>query len=322
MNRSAAARLERATDSRMLADVRAGLARAQKELSPKYFYDERGSRLFEEITRLPEYYPTRTERALLREVAPTLVASLRPRTLVELGAGNAEKSRIILDAMRAAGVLEMYVPVDVSADFLAETAARLRVEYPELRVVPGVADITERVEVPRGLRTPVLYAFLGSTIGNLEDAVAVRLLRRIHGIMEPGDRFLLGFDLKKDASLIEAAYNDSQGLTAEFNKNMLHVLNAAIGANFDPDAFAHRAFYDQGAERVEMHLVSRHDHVVTIPGIGSVRFRAGESVRTEISAKYDRRRVERLLALAGLMLDDWHTDARGYFALATAARAP
>ena len=311
----------RHADSPMLAEVRAGLARAQKELSPKYFYDHRGSRLFEEITRLPEYYLTRAERSLLAAWAPRLAERLRPRTLVELGAGSAEKTRLLLDAMRRAGGADgAYVPIDVSAEFLAETAARLRAEYPRLRVTPAVADVTERLELPRPLARPALFAFLGSTIGNFTHDEAVALLRRVRAEMRPpaGDRFLLGVDLRKDVGVIEAAYNDARGVTAEFNRNVLCVLNRELGAGFDPALFAHRAFYAGAEHRIEMHLVAARAHDVDVPGIGAVHFRAGESIRTEISCKYDRPSVAALLAASGLALELWITDDAATFALVLA----
>ncbi|HEX6536038.1 MAG TPA: L-histidine N(alpha)-methyltransferase [Gemmatimonadaceae bacterium] len=305
----------------MLADVREGLSRAQKELSPKYFYDERGSELFEAITRLPEYYLTRTERAMLRALAPELVAAIHPRTIVELGAGSAEKTRILLDAAcRAADRALTYVPVDVSAEFLDRTATRLREAYPALDVRPVVADITTDIVLP-ALRHPVLHVFLGSTIGNFETPAAVRLLRRIRSAMRDGDRLLLGADLRKAVPRIEAAYNDRAGITAEFNRNVLRVLNRELGADFDVDAFRHRAIYDRDRHRIEMHLVADAPQQVTVPGVGVVRIARGESIRTEISTKYDRPAIEAMFAAAGLDLADWRTDPDGLFALALGARA-
>jgi len=303
----------------MLAEVAAGLSNPQKELSPKYFYDQRGSELFEEITRLPEYYPTRTERVILEGWMPALIPQLGTRTLIELGAGNAEKSRIILNAMGAAGTGELYVPIDVSATFLSQTAAALRREYPRLAVEPAVADISEELNLPRRMPRPALYAFLGSTIGNFYPPAAIRLLRRVRGAMEPGDRFLMGVDLRKDVGRIEAAYNDSRGVTAAFNRNMLLVLNHELGADFDPDGFEHRAFYDSATHRIEMHLVSQRAQRVTIPGLDPVSFAAGETLRTEISSKHDRASVIELFAAAGLRLDAWRTDPEGLFALAVGA---
>jgi L-histidine N-alpha-methyltransferase len=305
----------------MLAEVAAGLSAPQKELPPKYFYDQQGSELFEEITRLPEYYPTRTERALLQGWMPALMAQLGIRTLVELGAGSADKSRIILDAMRATGLAELYVPIDVSATFLSQTAAQLRREYPGLAVEPAVADIGEALNLPRRMPRPALFAFLGSTIGNFYPAAAIRLLARVRAAMTPGDRFLLGVDLRKDIARIEAAYNDSQGLTAEFNRNMLLVLNHELGADFDPEAFAHRAFYNTAAHRIEMHLVSLRDQRVAIPGLAPVELAEGESIRTEISSKYDRESVAALFEAAGLRIEAWPTDPATPFGLVVGAPA-
>jgi L-histidine N-alpha-methyltransferase len=313
--------LERVPNPGMLAEVAAGLAAPQKELSPKYFYDQRGSELFEAITRLPEYYPTRTERALLEGWMPELMAQLGTRTLIELGAGNAEKSRIILDAMRATGLAELYVPIDVSATFLSLTAAQLRREYPGLTVEPAIADISVELNLPRRMPRPALFAFLGGTIGNFYPPAAIRLLARVRAAMEPGDRFLMGVDLRKDIARIEAAYNDSQGVTAEFNRNMLLVLNHELGADFDPAAFEHRAFYDTVAHRIEMHLVSSRDQVVEIPGLGPVAFTAGESIRTEISAKYDRASVSALFDAAGLRIEAWPIDPATPFGLVVGAPA-
>jgi L-histidine N-alpha-methyltransferase len=321
MTRTPAAHAVRAHDRpepatyRILREVAEGLAAPQKERSPQFFYDHRGSELFEEITRLPEYYQTRTERSILESWMPSLVARLGTRTLVELGAGSAVKSRVILDAMRAAGTAERYVPIDVSATFLSLTAARLRREYPGLAVEPAVADIAEELNLPRRLPRPALFAFLGSTIGNFYPPAAIRLLGRVRSAMEPGDRFLMGADLRKDVGRLEAAYNDSRGVTAEFNRNMLRVLNHELGADFDPEAFEHRAFYDRAAHRIEMHLVSREAQTVFVPGLGAVAFAAGESLRTEISTKYDRESIAALFEPAGLRIADWRTDPQGLFAL-------
>jgi len=305
----------------MIDDVREGLGRRQKELPPKYFYDERGSELFEKITRLPEYYLTRSERSLLEEHARSLVDSLRPRTLVELGAGSAAKTRILLDAMRDAGCGEQYVPVDVSEDFLAETARQLRTEYPTLRVTPAVADISTSLGLPDHLPRPVLFAFLGSTVGNFDAPSARALLGRIRRMMRPFDRLLLGADLRKKRRVVEAAYNDGRGVTAAFNRNMLRVLNRELGSDFDVASFAHRAFYSAERHRIEMHLVSARDHVVHIPQVGDVHVAKGETIRTEISCKYDRPSVRRLLRAANLRLEQWMTDD-DRFALAVALPRP
>lgn len=310
-----------AANQSMRAEVQAGLDRDQKELSPKFFYDERGSRLFEQITGLVEYYPTRTERHLLRTLIPKWIPEFRTAGLLELGAGSAEKSRVILDAMRDAGTLSMYVPVDVSAEFLAETARRLRAEYPALRVTPLVADITARLDVPAHLHRPALFAFLGSTIGNFEDGPAVDLLQRVARQLQPGDRFLLGADLVKDLAPLEAAYNDRSGVTAEFNLNMLRVLNRELGSNFDPSGFTHRAFFNARASRIEMHLVSLRSQQVNLPGVGTYLFQPGETIRTEISRKFTRESLSDLLAAAGMRIERWETDERGWYAMAVAVLA-
>ena len=307
----------------VLADLREGLSRPQKELPPKYFYDARGSALFEAITRLPEYYLTRAERALLERWMPAWIGETRPGALVELGAGSAEKTRILLDAIAAAadGRRAAYVPVDVSAEFLDETAVRLSAEYPSIDVVPLAADFTAAFTLPAELPRPVLHAFLGSTIGNFSPEEAVALLRGARGRMGEGDWFLMGVDLRKDPAVIEAAYNDSQGVTAAFNLNMLRVLNAAAGTDFDPDAFDHRAFYDTAGHRIEMHLVSRAAQAVTVPGVGVFPFRAGETLRTEISCKHDRASVEAMLAAAGMRLARWETGPEALFAILLATPA-
>ena len=307
-------------------EVREGLSRPQKELSPKLFYDRRGSLLFEEITRLPEYYLTRAERELLATRMPEPIARLKPRTLVELGAGSADKTRLLLDAIRAAsghgGSDGTYVPIDVSAEFLREVSDRLGEERPALRVLPVVADMNETLALPRVLPRPALFALLGSTIGNFDTMDAVALLRRVRDAMFPQDRFLLGVDLRKDPRVIEAAYNDAAGVTAEFNRNVLRVLNRELGANFDPHDFVHRAFYEPHAHRIEMHLVARRALCVTIPGVGTVGFREGESIRTEISCKYDRDTVYGLFADAGLALDEWIRGDGPAYALALASPVP
>jgi len=305
----------------LLDEVRDGLSRRHKELSPTLFYDRRGSELFEEITRLPEYYLTRTERAMLASRMPSVIARLGPRTLVELGAGSAAKTRLLLDAMRANGEPATYVPVDVSAEFLRDTAMALGTELPALRVVPVVADISVGLGLPRVLPRPVLFAFLGSTIGNFEDDAAIALLRRVREAMCPGDHVLLGIDLQKDVRVIEAAYNDAAGVTAEFNRNVLRVLNRELGADFAERDFAHRAWYNRVAHRIEMHLVSRRAMDVHIPHVGTVPFRAGESIRTEISCKYDRASVQRLFHEAGLSLDEWIANDNPAYALAIGSSA-
>ncbi|MGH7545196.1 MAG: L-histidine N(alpha)-methyltransferase [Gemmatimonadota bacterium] len=316
--RAAAARRR----ERMRADVRDGFAAEPKRLPPKYFYDELGSRLFDEITRLPEYYLTRTERALLETRVPRWMTDPPARAFVELGSGYSDKSRVVLDAMARNGRGSRYVPVDVSAAALKEAARRLRAEYPQLEVEPLVADITADFRLPDDLPHPAWFAFLGSTIGNFETARAIQLLRRIRAAMQPEDRFLLGADLVKDVATLEAAYNDAHGVTAEFNRNVLRVLNRELGADFDPDAFEHRARFEPEASRIETHLVSTRNQTVTVPEVGTYRFSKGEAIQTEVSHKYDREGIAALCAAANLRIDDWATDADRMFALVLAAPVP
>ena len=317
---SLAGRPDAAVRTDLLHDVACGLSRPQKELPPKYFYDRRGSELFDEITRLPEYYLTRTERALLDCWSGRVMVALEPAALVELGAGNADKTRLLLDAMVWAGSGEVYVPIDVSGEFLEDEADALRSEYPTLGVEPIVADMTEPLVLPPDLPKPALIAFLGSTIGNFDPPSARRLLRNVTRAMRPGDYFILGADLRKDPRVIEAAYNDRQGVTAEFNLNMLRVINRELGADFHLAAFEHRAFYDRSLHRIEMHLVSTDDQEVHIPHIGTIRLAGGESIRTEISCKYDRETLVGLLGDAGMHIDRWITDAASSYALIVASR--
>ena len=316
---SIAGRSDAAVHTGLLHDVAWGLSRPQKELPPKYFYDRRGSELFDEITRLPEYYLTRIERELLNCWSAPLMTMLRPATLVELGAGNAEKTRLLLDAMVYAGRGEAYMPIDVSREFLEATAGRLRDEYPTLGIEACIGDIAEPLDLSPELPRPVLIAFLGSTIGNFDPPGARRLLRHVASAMRPGDRFLIGADLRKNVAVIEAAYNDSQGVTAEFNLNVLRVLNRELGASFDLSHFEHRALYDRALHRIEMHLVSTDDQLVHIPGVGAVRFAGGESIRTEISCKYDRATVDEMLGAAGMQMNRWISDAASTYALVVAS---
>ena len=304
----------------MVRDVREGLTKTPKELSPKYFYDERGSELFEEITQLPEYYLTRAERSLLEQKIPEIVAAVRPCSLVELGAGSATKTRLIIDEMRSSGCAKCYVPIDVSKDFLEATAAQLATDYPDIQITPVVSDITEPFALP-ALAGPTLVAFLGSTIGNFPREPAIGLLSHVASAMGPADRFLLGADLRKDPEVINRAYNDAKGVTAAFNLNVLQRLNHELGANFPLKAYKHRAFYSSEHHRVEMHLVVQDAHKVVIPEIGEIQFQQGESIRTELSYKYDRKTLEDILGAAGLVMEKWMPADDGSFALALARAA-
>jgi L-histidine Nalpha-methyltransferase len=300
------------------AEVWGGLNRPQKELSPKHFYDSVGSALFDRITELPEYYPTRAERALLGEFGRDWIAGFGARAIVELGAGSADKTRVLLEALDPVSTL--YVPLDISTAYLEEVGDALREEFPGLTVEPVRSDISSELHVPAELPTPAVFAFLGSTIGNFFPAQSVRLLARVAAALRPEDRFLLGIDLKKDPAVLERAYNDSEGVTAAFNLNMLAVLNRDAGTDFRPDRFRHHAFYDEGAGRIEMHLVADAPQTVHVPECGSVVFAAGESVRTEISTKYDRARIEGMFAQAGLVLEHWFSGGDAAFALVVARR--
>ncbi len=302
-------------------DVREGLSCPFKELPPKYFYDERGSELFEAITELDEYYPTRAERAILETGAAEIVAAAMPTTLIELGSGAASKTRCLLDAMRDTGSLETYIPVDISEEITRRVAAELVAEYEGLRVRGIVCDYETHLErVPR--EEGGLFAFLGGTIGNLRPGPRRSFLARIASLMYPGDRFLLGTDLVKDTATLEAAYDDSQGVTAEFNKNVLAVLNERLDADFDLDAFEHVAFFDEENLFVDIRLRSLRRQMVTIADLGmTVAFERGEEMRTEISTKFARAGLEGIYAEAGLVLTDWWTDPDGLFGLSLARAA-
>ena len=307
----------------MARDVRLGLCAYPKELAPKYFYDERGSLLFEQITELDEYYPTRAEREILADrSAEILAVAGQPGTLVELGSGSAAKTRHLLDAMRDGGVLDTYVPVEISVEITERTAAELVEEYPGLAVHGLVCDFErdlERIPAQDGGR---IVAFLGGTIGNLYPRPRQEFLERIAALLGPADHLLLGTDLIKETARLEAAYDDAAGVTAEFNKNVLAVLNSELGADFDLDAFEHVARYDAEAERMDIRLRSLADQEVRIDGLDlDVTFAAGEEMRTEISTKFTRERLESVYAGSGLELCGWFTDAAGDYALSLARPA-
>lgn len=305
----------------MARDIRLGLTAKPKELAPKYFYDERGSRLFEQITELPEYYPTRAEREILVERSAEIVAAAgKPGTLVELGSGSAAKTRHLLSAMRDAGCLTTYVPVDISEEITHATADSLAGEYPGLAIHGLICDFEHDLErIPNG-GDGRLVAFLGGTIGNLYPDARHDFLTRIAALLEPGDRVLLGTDLVKDPARLVAAYDDSGGVTAEFNKNVLRVLNCEFGGDFDLDRFEHVALYDADAARMDIRLRSLADQTVRLDGLDlTVRFAAGEEMRTEISAKFTRERLEGVYRDAGLKPDGWFTDAAEDYALSLAS---
>jgi L-histidine N-alpha-methyltransferase len=300
------------------ADARHGLTAEPKALPPKWFYDAQGSALFDKITELPEYYPTRAEREILTTTAAEIAGLTRARTLVELGSGSSEKTTLLLDSLRTAGTLECYVPVDVSEAALVAAGDALAAAYPGLAVRAVVSDFTEDLGLPSSgeAPSPRLVAFLGSTIGNLAPDQRAAFLARVRAGMADGDRFLLGTDLVKDPATLVAAYDDASGVTAEFNKNVLAVLNAELGADFDRDAFEHVALWDAAAEWIEMRLRSVEAQTVHLPGIGlTVEFADGEEMRTEISAKFRRAGVQAELAAAGLAMRSWWTDSAGQFGL-------
>jgi L-histidine N-alpha-methyltransferase len=307
----------------MARDVRLGLSADPKELAPKYFYDERGSLLFERITELPEYYPTRAERSILADRSAEIVAAAgEPTTLVELGSGSAAKTRHLLSAMRDAECLRTYVPVDISEEITHETAQCLVEEYPGLSVRGLVCDFEHDLErIPNG-GGGRLIAFLGGTIGNLYPEARREFLSRLATLLSPEDRVLLGTDLVKEPGRLEAAYDDSQGVTAEFNKNVLRVLNRELGADFDLDAFEHVARYDGDEARMDIRLRSLADQTVRVDGLDlTVEFAAGEEMRTEISSKFTRERLEGVYEEAGLELNGWFTDDAGDYALSLARAA-
>jgi L-histidine N-alpha-methyltransferase len=306
------------------ADARAGLTASPKSLPPKWFYDAQGSALFDKITELPEYYPTRAEREILQATAAGIAGQTRARTLVELGSGSSEKTRLLLDALRAQGTLRCYVPVDVSEPALVAAGDALAAEYPGLDVRAVVSDFEEHLGLPADGDAPAprLVAFLGSTIGNLVPGQRAAFLARVREGMRAGDFFLLGTDLVKDVPTLVAAYDDEAGVTAEFNKNVLAVLNAELGADFDREAFEHVAVWDAGAEWIEMRLRSLTAQQVHLPGIGlTVDFAAGEEMRTEVSAKFRRTGVETELAAAGFAMRSWWTDPAAQFGLSLSVPA-
>jgi L-histidine Nalpha-methyltransferase len=301
--------------AQLRADARAGLSATPKWLPPKWFYDARGSELFEEITRLPEYYPTRTERSLLARRAGEIAGTTRARTLVELGSGSSEKTRLLLDALRRHGTLETFVPLDVSETALAAAAGAIAADYPGLRVREVVADFTRHLKLLPD-DTGRLVAFLGGTIGNLLPDDRARFLAELRDSLEPGEWLLLGAGLVTDPAVLVPAYDDAAGVTAAFNRNVLRVLNRELGADFDPEAFAHVAVWDPEHEWIEMRLRARRAMSVRLPALDlTVEFAAGEELRTEVSAKFRREGLDRELAAAGFATHAWWADPDRRFCL-------
>jgi len=302
-------------------DARRGLTSTPKELPPKYFYDERGSLLFDEITRLPEYYPTRREREILLAHADDIARLSNAHTLVELGSGTSEKTRVLLDALCRRDCLRRFAPFDVSEAILRQAADAINDEYAHLEVHAVVGDFERHI--PALPNTDArLIAFLGGTIGNFAPEPRRAFLASLADNMHEGDVLLVGFDLVKDVGRLEAAYNDSRGVTADFNRNVLRVLNRELGANFVPERFDHIALWNDADSWIEMRLRSTIAQSVDVPGLDlTVTFAAGEQMRTEISAKFTRERIVRDLTDVGLDLRAWWTDAAGDFGLGLAERA-
>ncbi len=301
-------------------DALAGLTSTPKVLPPKWFYDDRGSALFDQITRLPEYYPTRTERSILLDHAADIVAISGADTLVELGSGTSEKTRILLDAFHRADVLRTFVPFDVSDATLREAAHSVATEYPGVSIHAVVGDFERHLDcIPAaGIRT---VAFLGGTIGNFEPVARAGFLTNLAGALRSGESLLLGTDLVKAPDRLVAAYDDAAGVTAAFNKNVLAVLNRELEATFDPDDFDHVAHWNASDEWIEMRLRARRDLAVKVPALDLVAtFAAGEEMRTEISAKFRPARVAEELEAAGFDLEQWWTDPAQDFALSLARR--
>lgn len=299
-------------DSQFRADVLDGLARPQKELPPKYFYDEAGSRLFNQITELPEYYPTRTELGIMAEHAEAMAKRCgRDCLLIEFGAGSMEKTRLLLNQLDQPAA---FVPVDVSGDYLGEAAESLAADYPDLQIIPAVADFTESLSLPDIPASRLVVYFPGSTLGNFDPTEAKSLLRRIAWQVGPGGGLLLGVDLRKEESVLERAYNDEAGVTAAFNLNLLARANRELGADFDLDAFGHLAFYNREQSRIEMHLVSLTEQEAQVDST-TFAFRKGETIHTENSYKFEVAELADQASQCGWRLDESWTDAKQYFAM-------
>ncbi|WP_328347388.1 L-histidine N(alpha)-methyltransferase [Micromonospora sp. NBC_00421] len=312
---------ERDLDRALRSDVRTGLAADPKWLPPKWFYDARGSELFEEITRMPEYYPTRAERAVLAERAAEVAGSTGAKTLIELGSGSSEKTRLLLDAFTRHGGLGTFVPLDVSVSALRQSTAQIATDYPALRVRGIVGDFTRHLDrLPTGGGR--LVVFLGGTIGNLLPAERAGFLAAMRAALEPGDHLLIGTDLVKDPAVIVPAYDDAAGVTAEFNRNVLRVINRELDADFDPDAFAHVARWDPEQEWIEMRLRARRPMRARVGALDlTVDFAADEELRTEVSAKFRPAGIAAELTAAGFRPAQFWTDPDGLFGVTLAQAA-
>ncbi|MCV7377895.1 L-histidine N(alpha)-methyltransferase [Mycobacterium alsense] len=307
-------------DQALRRDVLDGLQRTPKSLPPKWFYDSVGSDLFDQITRLPEYYPTRAEAEILRDRSAEIASASGADTLVELGAGTSEKTRRLLDALRGRGSLRGFVPFDVDAGVLSATAAAVQHEYPGIEINAVCGDFEQHLgEIPGGGRR--LFVFLGSTIGNLTPEPRAQFLSTLAGVMRPGDSLLLGTDLVKDVGRLVRAYDDAVGVTARFNRNVLAVINRQLDADFDVEAYQHVARWNEGEERIEMWLRATDAQRVRVNALGlTVEFAAGEEMLTEVSCKFRPDRVGAELAGAGLRRARWWTDGAGDFGLSLAVK--
>ncbi len=311
--------LEEAADSSLADDVLDGLTRPFKELPPKHFYDAVGAELFDRVCDEPEYYPTRTERAILVERAAEIVALTGAAELVELGSGTAAKTRILLQAMEDAGTLQRYVPFDVTENMVRGVAAELTEEHPTLTVHGIVGDFERHLEHIPAPDGPRIVAFLGGTVGNFIPGSRRRFLRQLAELLRPQDYLLLGTDLVKDPAIIEAAYNDAAGISAAFNRNVLHVVNRELDADFEPEAFEHFAFYDREREWIEMRLRASRQMTVNVRALNlEIYFAPREEMRTEISTKFTPERLTEDLEASGLELAELLTDADRMFSLTLA----
>ncbi|MBJ7332293.1 MAG: L-histidine N(alpha)-methyltransferase [Solirubrobacteraceae bacterium] len=305
----------------LAADVLHGLSSMPKTLPPKWFYDARGSELFDAICEQPEYYPTRTEAAILDEMGARIAADIPAAEVIELGSGSSTKSPLLLDPLDDAGVLRRYVPVDVSAAAIEGAIPGLVDRYPNLEIDARICDFTADLrDLPRPSDEPRLIAFLGSTVGNMQPVEVQAFLAQVRPLLGPDDAVLIGADLVKDADVLEPAYDDAAGVTAEFNRNVLAVINRELQADFVLETFTHEATWNPVLERIESRLRSVCDQVVRIRGLGlEVTFQAGESILTEISRKFRRGGLERAYAQAGLQLRGWYQDPQAWYALSLAS---
>ena len=304
-------------------EIREGLSASQKYIPCKYFYDTRGSKLFKEICQLPEYYPTRTEISILRDIAPELMETFAHKDIVELGSGANLKIGIMLDAVdKSTRATLRYIPVDISQSVVIEASQDLLERYPELQVLGIIADFTSQLDVIPTER-PLMFCFLGSTIGNMGEDETISFLQSISENMKPDDRLLVGFDMVKTRETVEVAYNDSMGVTAKFNKNILNVVNNGLNANFDSSHFDHLAFFNEDHDRIEMHLRANRDISVKLKAIDlEIEFKKGETIHTENSRKFTGKSIKDLATRAGLSIENWYSDPVGWFSLVVMMRRP